>query len=327
MDRRQFLTSAAAIGGASLLPVGGAQAQGAYPTKQINMIVAFPPGGQADISARPVAEFMRKRFNQNVIVENRAGAGGKTGNTAVAKSAPDGYTALMALSSMLVIPEADKLFGRPVTYEVADLRPVARVLADPVMVSVRADSPWKTLPELLDAAKKAPGTIAFSSSGPYGALHVPIEMIAGAAGVKFLHVPFTGGGPAVNALLQGSVQFTGGAPGPVKPHADAGTFRVLACTGTERAAAFPNVPTCQELGLKDVNYYIWSGLFVPAKTPEAVVTTLREAMRDAMKDPSVAAVFNKAGSPPAWMDAPDFAKFVAADHARLTEAVKKIGKT
>lgn len=325
MDRRQFVASLAALGGASALP-GLGHAQGAYPSRQITMVVPFPPGGQADISARPVAEFMRKRFHQNVIVENRAGAGGKTGNTTVAKAAPDGYTTLMALSSMLVIPEADKLFGRPVTYEVAHLRPVARVLADPVMVAVRADAPWKTLGELLAAAKKDPGTIPFSSSGPYGALHVPIEMIAGAAGVKFLHVPFTGGGPAVNALLQGAVQLTGGAPGPIKPHADAGKFRVLACTGNERAQAFPDVPTCQELGLKDVNYYIWSGLFVPAKTPEAVVTTLREAMRDAMKDPFVANVFAKAGSPPAWLDAPDFAKFVATDHARLSEAVKKIGK-
>ncbi len=325
MDRRTFVTSLAALGGASMLPSAG-QAQAAYPSRQVTMIVPFPPGGQADISARPVAEFMRKAFGQNVIVENRPGAGGKTGNTVVAKATPDGYTVLMALSSMLVIPEADRLFGRPSTYEVEDLRPVARVLADPVMVAVRSDAPWKTLGELIDAAKKAPGTIPFSSSGPYGALHVPIEMIAGAAGVKFLHVPFTGGGPAVNALLQGSVQLTGGAPGPIKPHADAGKFRVLACTGTERAAAFPDVPTCQELGLKDVNYYIWSGLFVPSKTPESVVTTLRTAMRDAMKDSFVAGVFNKAGSPPAWQDETEFKAFVAADHARLKDAVKKIGK-
>lgn len=325
MDRRQFVTSLAASGAAAALPAG-ALAQETWPTRSITMIVPFPPGGQADLAARPIAEALRRVLGQSVIVENRAGAGGKTGNAAVARATPDGYTLLMTLASMLVLPEADRLFERQVAYEVADLQPVARILADPVMIAVRADSPWKTLAELVADAKKRPGEIPYSSSGSYGALHVPIEMFATAAGIKLLHVPFTGGGPAVNALLQGTVQVTAGAPGVVKPHVDAGTMRILGNTGNERVAGFMDIATCQEQGYKDVAFYIWAGMFAPLKTPESIVTKLRAAVKEAMNDKSITGIFEKGGSPPAYLDAPQFKAFVDADHARLVKAVKAIGK-
>ncbi len=325
MDRRYFMASLAAAGAMPALP-SITFAQDKWPSRNITMVVPFPPGGQADLAARPVSEALRRLLGQSVIVENRAGAGGKTGNAAVARGAPDGHTLLMALASMLVLPEADRLFNRPVAYEVSDLRPVARVLADPLMIAVRADAPWKTLADLAEDAKKNPGTIPFSSSGPYGALHVPIEMYAHAAGVKLLHVPFTGGGPAMNALLQGSVKVTGGAPGVVKPHADAGKIRLLGNTGAQRVKEFPDVPTCQEAGYKDVEFYIWAGLFAPSKTPEDVIQRLRLAMKDAMSDKMVTSIFEKGGSPPAYLDEPEFKAFVAADHARLVKAVKAIGK-
>ncbi len=325
MDRRHFISSAAAAGAAATLP-SFAQAQESWPTRNITMVVPFPPGGQADLAARPIAEALRRSLGQSIVVENRGGAGGKTGNAAVARANPDGYTLLMALASILVLPEADRLFGRQVAYEVADLRPIARVLADPLMITVRADAPWKTLAELAEDARKRPGTIPFSSSGSYGALHVPIEMYATAAGIKLLHVPFTGGGPAVNALLQGTVQVTGGGPGVVKPHVDAGTMRVLGNTGTARVPGFMNVPTCQEQGYKDVEFYIWAGLFAPAKTPENVVTRLRIAMKEAMSDKQITGIFEKGGSPPAYLDEPEFKAFVDADHKRLVKAVQAIGK-
>lgn len=325
MERRQFVKSLAAVGATAALP-GLGQAQEQWPTRNVTMVVPFPPGGQADLAARPIAEAMRRILGQSVVVENRAGAGGKTGNAAVARATPDGYTLLMTLASMLVLPEADRLFARQVAYEVADLRPIARVLADPVMIAVRADAPWKTLADLAEDARKRPGTIPFSSSGSYGALHVPIEMFATAAGVKFLHVPFTGGGPAVNALLQGTVQITAGGPGVVKPHVDAGTVRILGNTGNERVAGFMDVPTCQEAGYKDVSFYIWAGLFAPLKTPEPVVTKLRLAMKEAMADKQIAGIFEKGGSPPAYLDEPEFKAFVEADHKRLVKAVQAIGK-
>lgn len=325
MDRRQFVTSLAASGAAAALP-GVAYAQESWPTRNLTMIVPFPPGGQADLAARPIAESLRRTLGQSVVVENRAGAGGKTGNAAVARANPDGYTVLMTLASMLVLPEADRLFDRPIAYEVSDLRPVARILADPVMIAVRADSPWKTLADLAADAKKRPGEIPYSSSGSYGALHVPIEMFATAAGIKLLHVPFTGGGPAVNALLQGTVQVTAGGPGVVKPHVDSGAFRIIGNTGNERVAGFMDVPTCQEQGYKDVSFYIWAGMFAPLKTPEPIIAKLRAAVKDAMNDKSITGIFDKGGSPPAYLDAPEFKAFVEADHARLVKAVKAIGK-
>lgn len=325
MQRRTFMQACAAAGAAAALP-SFAFAQESWPTRSITMVVPFPPGGQADLAARPIAESLRRLLGQSVIVENRGGAGGKTGNAAVARANPDGYTLLMALASMLVLPEADRLFARQVAYEVADLRPIARVLADPLMIAVRADAPWKTLADLAADARRRPGAIPYSSSGPYGALHVPIEMFAAAAGVRFLHVPFTGGGPAMNALLQGAVQLTGGAPGVVKPHVDAGTVRILGNTGNERVAGFLDVPTCQEAGYRDVSFYIWAGLFAPARTPENVVMRLRLAMKEAMADKTVTGIFEKGGSPPAYLDEPEFRAFVEADHKRLVKAVQAIGK-
>ncbi len=322
MQRRHFIQSLAA---AAALP-SAAFAQEAWPTRNVTMVVPFPPGGQADLAARPIAEALRRSLGQTFVVENRGGAGGKTGNAAVARAAPDGYTLLMTLASMLVLPDADRLFARAVAYEVADLRPVARVLADPLMIAVRADSPWRTLADLAASARQAPGTIPFSSSGSYGALHLPIEMFAAAAGINLLHVPFTGGGPAMNALLQGTVQVTGGGPGVVKPHVDAGTVRILGNTGNERVDGFMGVPTCQEQGYRDVEFYIWAGLFAPLKTPESVITRLRGAMRQAMADKAITDIFEKGGSPPAFLDEPEFKAFVDADHKRLSRAVQVIGK-
>lgn len=324
MDRRQFVSSLAALGGAAALPVG-AQAQ-SFPNRNMTIIVPFPPGGQADLSARPIGEHFRKKLGKPVIVENRSGGGGKVGNAAAARAAPDGHTLLMALSSISVLPEADRMFGRKPTYELADLRPIARVLADPTMLAVHKDAPWKTVQDLAADARKNPGTIPFGSSGPYGALHVPIEMFCASAGIRMLHVPFTGAGPAIGALINGTVKVAGSGPGIVKPQADAGNIRILACFGGKRVPAFPDVPTFQELGYKDVEFYLWSGLFAPAKTPEPIIQVLREGMRSAMNDPAVLSVFTKVGGVPAYQDEPEFKAFVAADAARLIAAVKKIGK-
>ena len=176
MDRRKFLQGALAA------PVAGAfgtsaNAQ-AYPTHNITMIVAFPPGGQADLAARPVALALEKILGKSVIVDNRGGAGGMLGNAAAARSDPDGHTLLMALSSMTFLPEAERLYDRKPSYELDQLVPIARVLADPGVLCVRSDAPWKTLADLVADAKKRPGQISFSSSGNYGASHVPFEMFS-----------------------------------------------------------------------------------------------------------------------------------------------------
>lgn len=326
MNRRQALAAFALAPLAAKSSGAWAQGSAEWPTRNITLIVPFPPGGQADLAARPIAEALRQRLGQSVIVENRGGGGGKTGNAAAARAEADGHTLLVTLSSLAVLPEADRLFGRPVAYEVSDLVPVARILADPTLLAVPASAPWKTLRDFVEDAKARPGEIPYGSSGPYGTLHVAMEMFAAEAGIKLLHVPFTGAGPALNALLQGSTKALASAPGVLKPQAEAGAIRVLANWGAERVPAFPDVPTFKELGYKNVEFYIWAGLFAPKGTPAPVIQRLRTEMASAMKDPAIARIFEKAGSPPAWLDAPEFQKFVEADSTRLINAVKKIGK-
>ncbi|MDH5265685.1 MAG: tripartite tricarboxylate transporter substrate binding protein, partial [Betaproteobacteria bacterium] len=225
-----------------------ALAQTDYPSRTVTMIVPFPPGGVADITARPVAEAMGRYLRQTVIVENKAGAGGGVGMQYAARAKPDGYTVLLALSSISIIPEADRILGREPMYQLSQLVPIARFTADPTVLAVRADSPWKSAKEMIDSARKAPGAIPYGSSGNYGTMHVPMEMLMGAAGAKMLHVPFTGAGPAVVALLGGSVDALSTGPSTILGHVKGGKLRVLASWGESRHPALTDVPTLKELG-------------------------------------------------------------------------------
>ena len=315
------------LGAAALAPLAGAaRAQAAWPTRNIQMIVPFPPGGQGDLAARPVAAVFERLLGQPVIVENRGGAGGAVGNAAVARAEPDGYTLLMTLSSLAVLPEADRLFGRKPAYDVAQLDPIGRVLADPTLLAVPASTPWRTLAEFVAAAKAKPDQIPYGSSGPYGTLHVAMEMFAKAADLRLVHVPYRGAGPALNGLLGGQIQAIASAPGVLKPHVESGAIRVLANWGGARVPSFPDVATFRELGYSEVEFYIWAGLFAPRGVPPAVRTKLADALRRAMDEPEVLRTFEAAGSPPAYQDPEAFRRFVEADSARLIEATRKIGK-
>ena len=189
-----------------VLAVAGASAQEPYPTRPITMVVAFPPGGVADLTARPLALTLERLLKQPVVVQNKPGAAGAVGNQVVATSKPDGYTLLMALVSISVLPEKDKLFGQPATYSLDQFTGIARLSADPVFITVGADMPWKTVKEMVEDVKKKPGQLTFTSSGLYGASHVPFEMFAQAAGIQMKHLPTTGGGPMMNAMLGGHAQ-------------------------------------------------------------------------------------------------------------------------
>ncbi|MGL4239825.1 MAG: tripartite tricarboxylate transporter substrate binding protein [Beijerinckiaceae bacterium] len=322
MRRRTFLAGAAGALALPSLP----RAQAAWPSQNLKMVVPFPPGGQGDLAARPIAKAFERILGKPVVVDNRGGAGGALGNAAVARGANDGHTLLMTLSSLAVLPEADRIMGRTAQYEVSELIPIARVLADPTLLAVNAETPWRTVAEFVENAQRVPGQIAYGSSGPYGTLHVSMEMFTTSAGIKLNHVPFRGAGPALNDLLSGQIKALASAPGVLKQQSDAGKIRVLACFGAERVPAFPDVPTFKELGYGDVEFYIWAGLFVPKATPPTVVTQLRNAMREAMADPETRRVFEAAGSPPAYQDQQDFAAFGEKDSARLIAAVRKIGR-
>lgn len=303
----------------------GAWAQD-FPSRPITMIVPFPPGGVADQTGRPVAAALEKILKQPVIVSNRQGAGGAVGMAALANSRPDGYTIMTALSSISVIPEADKLFDRPPAYQMSQFAPVALVAADPTILVVPADSPWKTLADFVADAKKRPGEISYSSSGLYGTLHLAMEMFAHAADIKLKHVPFNGAGPAMTALLGNHVQALASGPGVVIPHIQAGKLRALANWGAKRVSSLPDVPTFQELGYKDVEFYIWAGVFAPAATPEPVLKVLRDGMRKTVADPEFKAAMEKLQTPIAYLDGPEFKAFWDKDAAMLAKAVQRIGK-
>ena len=306
-----------------------AHAQTTWPTKAITMIVPFPPGGLADLVARPVAEAMSRELGQPVVVENKPGAGGGIGMGQAAKARPDGYTILMALSSLTVIPEADVVLARPAMFALGELRPIARFTADPTVLAVRADSPWKTAQQFVDDAKRRPGAINYGSSGSYGTMHVPMEILSQNAGIKMTHVPFTGAGPAVLALLGGQIDAVSSGPATVLQQVKAGKLRVLAHWGTTQLSAMPQVPSLKDAG-KDAGfsaeYAQWSGLFIPAGVPEAVAQRLRAAAKAAALDAKVKEVILNAGSPVQYQDSPEFEKYVQADAIRMSAVVKRIGK-
>jgi len=284
----------------ALLPVP-VFAQDAYPSRPITMVVAFPPGGVADITARPTAFAMERMLKQRVIIENKPGAAGATGNAYVANAKPDGYTLLMALSSISVIPEAERL----------------QVLV------VRKEAPWATVKDFVEDAKKRPGKISYSSSGIFGALHMPYTLLEHATGITLWHVPYSGGGPALQALLGSQVDSTVGGPAAMIGQIKGGRLRPLASFGSKRLASLPDVPTLKELGI-DAEYFIWAGLMAPAATPPAVRKKLRESLRQAVQDPDFRNAMAKVETPINYLDAPEFQKFWDADANKLAEAVKRV---
>jgi tripartite-type tricarboxylate transporter receptor subunit TctC len=259
------------------------------------------------------------------VVENKAGAGGGVGMALAAKAPPDGYTVLLSLSSLTVIPEADVVLGRPQMFALNSLRPIARFTADPTVLAVRAESPWKTVKDFVEDARRRPGAINYGSSGNYGTMHVPMEILSQNAGIKMTHVPFTGAAPAVVALLGGQIDAISSGPATVLQHVKSGKLRVLAHWGNGKLEAMPDVPALKDSGY-NAEYAQWSGLFVPAATPEPVAQRLRAAARAAAQDAKVKQVILNAGSPILYQDTPDFEQYVQGDAKRMAEVVKKIGK-
>jgi tripartite-type tricarboxylate transporter receptor subunit TctC len=296
-----------------------------YPNRPISLIVPFPPGGVADIVARPVAQSMAKFLKQSVVVENRAGAGGGVGMGAVAKAKPDGYTLLMALSSIAILPEADKVLQRTPLYQLNQLKAIARFTADPTVLVVRADSPWQTFNEFLSAIKRDPGKFNFGSSGNYGTMHVPMEMLKAKTSSFMVHVPYTGAGPEVLGLLSQQIDAVATGPASVLAQIKAGRLRALAHWGSGRLASLPAVPSFKELGIP-IEFAQWAGLFVTAGTPESVVAKLREAASAAATDNMVIQTINTAGSPVQYLDQAAFETYVQSEVALMRDVVKRIGK-
>jgi len=307
------------------LTVAGAAAQD-FPNRPITIINPFPPGGLADLTGRPLASAMEKVLKQPVVMVNKPGAAGGVGMQSVAVAKPDGYTILITVPAISTLPEVDKLLGRTPLYTRDQLAPIALINADPTIIVVNPELPWRSVKDMLDDARRRPGEIVFSSSGLYGASHVPMEMLLqSAGGLKMRHLPTAGGGPAMTAVLGGHAQLWCSPPGVASPHIKSGKVRPLAVTGATRHPSFPDVPTLKELGY-DVDYYLWIGMFAPKATPAGPMKTLREATRQAVEDPAFKSAMDKIQTPIAYKDADQFRVWWDAEAARLAEVIKRIGR-
>lgn len=318
-NRLVLLTTCLAVA----LPAG---AQETFPGRPITMIIPFPPGGVADITARPTAAVMEKILKQPVTITNRPGAGGAVGNATVANAKPDGHTIGMVLSSISVIPAADELFNRKPAYSLDQFEAIARISADPTILVVHPSLPAKSLKELLALARSQPGQLVFSTSGVYGALHMPMEMFLHATKLRMRALHTTGGGPAITNVLGGHAMLTAGGPAAITGHVKAGKLRTIVSWGEERHPNYPDVQTFKELGYKDVVYYIWAGLIGPKGMPDAVMKTLRDAAAKTAADPEFKNAMARVNSPVRYMDAPEFRKYWDADAKRLAALVQIVGK-
>ena len=324
MDRRSVLKGFAATGAA--LAVRPASAQEAYPSHAITMINPFPPGGAADVVGRPLAAVMEPLVKQPVVIETKAGAAGAVGAQFAASAKPDGYTLLLHITSISGFAEVDRLFGRQPKFTNADFIPLARFVADPCVIVVNDQQPYKTLKDLVDDASKRPDHIIFSSSGLYGALHIPTALFMRAAGdLKLRHLPTNGGGPALTALLGNNSQVLASSVSAAMAQIKAGKARPLALFGGARSKALPDVPTLKELGY-NVEYYLWVGMFAPKGTPASVTAYLRDALNKAAHADQFKTALANLGQELDYMDQPDFQKFWDADAKRIEDAVRAIGK-
>jgi tripartite-type tricarboxylate transporter receptor subunit TctC len=324
MDRRQFVAGGAAAAAAlATQPSFGADP---YPTHAITLINPFPPGGAADVVGRPLAAVLEPIVKQAVVIETKAGAAGAVGAQVAANAKPDGYTLLLHITSISGFAEVDKLFGRQPKFTRADFIPIARFVADPCVLLINDQQPYKMLKELTEDAKKRPDQIIFSSSGLYGALHIPTALYMKAAGgLKLRHLPTNGGGPALTAFLGNNSQVLVSSISASLPQIKAGKARPLALFGATRSKALPDVPTMKELGY-NIEYYLWVGLFAPKGTAADVVAYLRTNAGKAAHDEKFKVAMANLGQDVDYLDAPEFTKFWDADAARIEDAVRAIGR-
>ena len=302
-----------------------ARAQDAYPAKPVTIINPNAPGGVVDIVARALANGLQQPLKQSVIVVNRGGANGAIGTQAAAVAPADGYTLLLSTPSLLSVPEVDKLFERTSLYTVDQFVPIARISSDPTVVIAHPSLAASTMADLIATAKARPDTVVMASSGTYGATHLPMAMIEMATGIRMRHVATSGGGPAFAMTLGGHSQIVASAPGVAFPQVQAGKLRALAQTGSMRVAPFTATPTLKESGI-DIEFYLWTVLFAPAKTPAAVLKVIADATRQVAHDEQFRASIAKSNSNLAYADGDALRAFLARETAVIGSTVRHIGK-
>ena len=300
-------------------------AQEPYPSRAISIIVPNPPGGMNQITAQPLSAIIEKLTKQPAPVINKPGGTAAVGTAYVATQKPDGYNILVTTPNLYLVVEKNKAQNIDSPYRLEQIQPIALTSADPLVFVVQTESPYKSIKEFIADAKAKDGQLAYSSSGPYGVSHVPFAIFTQMTGLRMRHVPTTGGGPAVTALLGGHVQATAQGVAAVAAHIKAGKFRPLGVFSAKRNPNLPDVATLKELGT-DLEAYLWVGLFTTAGVPESTLTAMRDLVRRAINDPMYQQAMQKANVEIDYRDTPEFVKFFQADYKRLGPAVAAIAK-
>jgi tripartite-type tricarboxylate transporter receptor subunit TctC len=315
----------AALGtGAAALALGGAaRAQGAYPTRPITIVVGFPPGGGTDVLARLFADRMGGPLGQRVVVENRAGAGGTVAAAQVAKSPPDGYTLMAGTVSTHGI--APNLY-RDLPYDsLKAFAPVALMTVAPIVLVAHPALPANTIPELVALLKANPGKFNYATGGNGTHAHLATEMFKAEAGVDLVHVPYRGGGPALQAVLAGETPLIVDNLQTALPHVQAGKLKALAVMSAQRSPGMPGVPTMVEAGFRDFVTDSWTGIYAPAGTPDPVMAKLREAARAALDDPLTRQRLGELFAVSAGASGPELERITKLEFDRWGATIRKLG--
>ena len=309
----------------AMLAAAQACAQDAFPSRLITIVNPNAPGGAGDIIGHGMSEPLRQAFKQSVILTNRAGAGGAVGGAYVAQAPADGYTVLLNTVTHVLIPITDSVMGKPGGYAVSDFVLVARITADPLLLVVHQSIPVATVKEFVAYAKSKPGQVVYSSTGVYGSGHIAMAMFERAADVKLLHSPFNGGGPAMTAVLGNHTNAFFAPAGVASPHIQSGRVKLLAQSGPARVSLFADTPTVKETGY-DVDLTLWTGYFLPAKTPPGVVRTWQAAVRDGAQDARFREAMNKVSVTVDYLDGDALKAWYDNELKRLEREIRAIGK-
>jgi tripartite-type tricarboxylate transporter receptor subunit TctC len=307
------------------LVIAGQALAADYPTKPITLINPMPPGGSLDVQARAFASVADKVLGQPIVVVNKPGATGMVGGVSVAQAAPDGYTLLVGSVNIPNALEWEIANGRKPSFSRQDFACIGTFTMSPTLLVVSADAPYKTLADFIADAKARPGQMAFSSGGLYGMSHLPAEIFARAAGLKFRHVPSGGGGPALTAVVGKHVDFNVNYPPNTLPLVRGNKLKALTVIGAKRLKSAPDVPTTKELGI-DAEYYGWVGLLAPAKTPKPIVEKLRDVLKKVAESKSFIDMIETPGDEVHFLNGDELAKYMEVESVKISKLYAEMVK-
>lgn len=309
------------LASAALVPCAAAEAQ-SYPTKNIVLVIPYPPGGGTDLFGRVIAQDLSKQFEKQIVVDNRSGANGNIGAELVSKAPPDGHTLLYTASPIAV----SRVLSKTVRLDAQrDLRPISMTISIPLVLAVHPSLPVRDLKGLVALAKAKPGSLTYSSSGSGASGHFTMELLNSTTGIDTRHVPYRGAAPALTSVLSGETQMAFLVPPLVQPQAASGKLRAIAVSSRARSPVFPNVPTAQEQGLRDFEALQWHGFFAPAAVPDAIVQRLHAAIVKALGSADVKSRLVAEGASVVGSSPPEFAAFFKKEVEKWTAIAKRAG--